>query len=66
LLRPGCGARFTNPLVPASRRFAHPREVQVGMRAARNRGFLWRITNDGRNSYLYGTLHGANPDVHQL
>lgn len=37
-------------------------QVQVGMRTARNRGFLWRITNDGRNSYLYGTLHVAKQD----
>jgi uncharacterized protein len=37
-------------------------QVQVGMRTARNRGFLWRFTNDGRNSYLYGTLHVAKQD----
>jgi uncharacterized protein len=37
-------------------------EVQVGMRTARNRGFLWRITNDGHDSYLYGTLHVGKQD----
>ncbi len=25
--------------------------------AARDRGFLWRLSRDGRDSYLYGTLH---------
>jgi len=34
-------------------------QVQAGMRTARNRGFLWRISKDGRDSYLYGTLHVA-------
>jgi uncharacterized protein len=27
------------------------------MRRARDHGFLWSITKDGRTSYLYGTLH---------
>jgi hypothetical protein len=26
-------------------------QLQVGMRTARNRGFLWRISKNGRNSY---------------
>ena len=34
-------------------------QVQAGLRAARDHGFLWRITKDGRSSYLYGTLHAA-------
>lgn len=34
-------------------------QVQAGMRAARDRGFLWRIDKDGRGAYLYGTLHVA-------
>jgi uncharacterized protein len=29
------------------------------MRDARDRGLLWRITRDGRVSYLYGTVHIA-------
>jgi uncharacterized protein len=33
--------------------------VQAGMAAARDHGFLWRITKDGRTSYLYGTIHAA-------
>jgi len=34
-------------------------QLAAGMRAARDRGFLWRITRDGHSSYLYGTLHIA-------
>ena len=36
-------------------------QTQDAMRAARDRGFLWRISKDGRESYLYGTLHAGNP-----
>jgi len=32
-------------------------QVQAAQRDARDRGFLWRISKQGRNSYLYGTLH---------
>jgi uncharacterized protein YbaP (TraB family) len=32
-------------------------QVAAGARSARDRGFLWRITKDGRTSYLYGTIH---------
>ncbi|RYX94993.1 MAG: TraB/GumN family protein [Comamonadaceae bacterium] len=30
-------------------------------RQAADRGFLWRITRDGRASFLYGTLHVGKP-----
>ena len=30
--------------------------------AAPDRGFLWRIRKDGRDAYLYGTLHVGQPD----
>ncbi len=36
--------------------------VRAGMRAARDHGFLWRISKDGRTSYLYGTMHIAKYD----
>jgi uncharacterized protein len=35
--------------------------AQAGLRDARDRGFLWRITRDGHASYLYGTVHVARP-----
>ena len=38
-----------------------PEEVQLGVGNAKDRGFLWRISRDGRVSYLYGTLHVAKP-----
>ena len=33
--------------------------IAAGMRAAQDHGFLWRISKDGRTSYLYGTIHAA-------
>lgn len=36
--------------------------VERGMREARDRGFLWRISKDGRSSYLYGTIHAARQE----
>jgi len=34
-----------------------PEQIQAVQRDARDRGFLWRITKQGRSSYLFGTLH---------
>ncbi len=31
-------------------------------KAAKNRGFLWRMSKDGRASYLYGTIHVSKLD----
>ena len=36
--------------------------MTVGMRNARDRGFLWRISKDGHTSYLYGTMHVLKQD----
>ena len=36
-----------------------PEQLQAGMREARDHGFLWRISRDGRDSFLYGTVHVA-------
>lgn len=32
-------------------------EMQAAAGRARDRGLLWRITRDGRSSYLYGSIH---------
>lgn len=32
-------------------------QMEAVQREARDHGFLWRISKDGRSSYLYGTLH---------
>jgi len=36
-----------------------PEQVESGMKAAEDHGFLWRLSRDGRVSYLYGTIHLA-------
>ncbi|MEO6363049.1 MAG: TraB/GumN family protein, partial [Caldimonas sp.] len=33
--------------------------LDAGMVKARDHGFLWRLSKDGRVSYLYGTIHAA-------
>jgi hypothetical protein len=39
-------------------RLPNAQQMQDGhQRHARDRGFLWRISKDGRDSYLYGTIH---------
>ena len=39
-----------------------PDRVERGLREARDHGFLWRISKDGRSSYLYGTIHAARQE----
>jgi uncharacterized protein len=34
-----------------------PEMVRAAVHNARDRGFLWRISKEGRTSYLYGTMH---------
>ena len=61
----GAGAQDRPPAAPAPvaaacppvARAPTPQQVQDGMRDARDRGFLWRISKGGRTSYLYGTIH---------
>lgn len=36
-----------------------PEMIQAARENARDHGFLWRISKDGRTSYLYGTMHIA-------
>ncbi|HEV8690563.1 MAG TPA: TraB/GumN family protein [Ideonella sp.] len=36
-----------------------PDDVRQGMQAATDHGYLWRVRKDGRDSWLYGTLHVA-------
>jgi uncharacterized protein len=47
------------PACPPAAQLPTGAEVQAGWQQARDRGFLWRIRKDGRESYLYGTLHIA-------
>jgi uncharacterized protein YbaP (TraB family) len=36
--------------------------MSAGIQAAKDHGFLWRVTKDGRSSYLYGTIHAARAE----
>ena len=36
--------------------------LSAGIRTAKDHGFLWRVTKDGRSSYLYGTIHAARAE----
>ena len=36
--------------------------MQKAQQQAVDRGFLWRISRDGRESFLYGTLHAGRPE----
>jgi hypothetical protein len=39
-----------------------PQQMQAALARATDRGFLWRITRDGRTSHLYGTIHVGKLD----
>lgn len=47
---------------PPAARPPTPEQIQAARRDARDRGFLWRISKNGRSSYLYGTLHVGKLD----
>ena len=36
--------------------------LSAGIKTAKDHGFLWRVTKDGRSSYLYGTIHAARAE----
>ena len=37
-------------------------QIREAMRSARDRGALWRFSKDGRDGYLYGTIHVGKRD----
>jgi uncharacterized protein len=39
-----------------------PQQMQEAMARAQDRGFLWRISKDGRTSHLFGTIHVGKLD----
>jgi uncharacterized protein YbaP (TraB family) len=39
-----------------------PAQVQAALRGARDRGALWRLTRDGREAWLFGTIHVGKLD----
>ena len=44
---------------PPAAQAPSPEQLRAGMRDERDHGFLWRISKDGRSSWLFGTLHVA-------
>jgi uncharacterized protein len=36
--------------------------MQKAQQQAADRGFLWRLSRDGRDSFLYGTIHAGRPE----
>lgn len=57
------------PAIAWAQKAACPPLVQAGGAAqepARDRGLLWRVTRDGRTSWLYGTLHVGRPGWRRL
>lgn len=46
-----------SPTCPPEAQPPSPAQMEEGMKNARDRGFLWRATKDGRTAYLYGTIH---------
>ena len=36
--------------------------MRQAQQQAADRGFLWRISRDGRDSFLYGTIHAGRPE----
>ncbi len=50
------------PRCPPEATMPTAQQIQQAQRQAKDRGFLWRISKDGRNSYLYGSLHVGKLD----
>ena len=61
---PAAGAEADVPTAcpPAAAPLSSQR-FEAGLREASDHGFLWRLSKDGRTSYLYGTIHVAQPRV---
>ena len=58
----GAALAQTGAACPPAAPTPTPEQLQAGLRNARDHGFLWRISKDGRSSWLYGTLHVAKFD----
>ena len=57
LLGANTAAAADAPTCPAAAKPFSPELFDAAAKQARDRGPLWRITRDGRSSYLYGTIH---------
>jgi uncharacterized protein len=52
----------TAPACPPVPEQPTPETIQAAVQNARDHGFLWRISKNGRTSFLYGTIHVAKQD----
>jgi hypothetical protein len=52
----------TSPDCPPQAQAPTPPQLQAAAARARDRGLLWRVTRDGRTSYLYGSIHVGKLD----
>jgi uncharacterized protein YbaP (TraB family) len=50
-------AAAAEPACPPAAGVPTPEQIRQAMQSARDRGALWRFTKDGRDGYLYGTIH---------
>ena len=64
LLALGAAMAHAAPLAdcPAPPAEFGPQELPALLRQAQDHGFLWRLRRDGRESFLYGTIHVARRD----
>ncbi len=51
------GSAYAQDGCPAPDSAPTPSQLKELQKSAKDRGFLWRVTKDGRSSYLYGTIH---------
>ena len=65
-LAPFSGAYAVDPatasLCPPAAEPLTADRLTAGMSSAKDHGFIWRLSKDGRVSYLYGTIHAARPE----
>lgn len=55
-------AQEAPPACPPVAELPSAAELQSARATARDRGFLWRLTRDGRSSWLFGTVHVGRLD----
>ena len=55
-------AQTAAPACPPQAQPPTPQQLQTAAANARDRGMLWRLTRDGRTSYLYGSIHVGKLD----
>jgi uncharacterized protein YbaP (TraB family) len=60
-VQPPAAAQATDTCPPTAQPLTRE-QTEAGVKAAHDRGFMWRLVKDGRISYLYGTVHIAKRD----